>query len=1080
MELRSILCERHSSENNLSHHLYSRKTGNLPRSHSFISLPQFVQAHHAYFSTIATPHIALHFPKGAMVEILRRVDSGWLYGCYNHLYGWFPSSCVSLINTNHSHDNPTRLRRGSQGHSDMTYEAMNNLDEIVSPSNQGDRPNTQNSHFIPQLHKLIDYSISQQDSIDDFVTQTPLERQIKDLHSTDTINNRKRPREPSGVLWEEQIEALSQEIFLLDTSQPYPVIGLHTAIFDVVSSIRDMIRSIDDTETTCPDTLKQQKKVVLHVLSRVVQKGTSETNYLAELHYLRAIVNRLWVEALLLENLIKEKEHGMVQSWISQRLQSYQIDINELITVGLTAIEDYVTLQKSPEQVSKAEQFQTLHSTQTEAIDQSKEAIHQAIHHLTSAIDTLPPQLQAVFIKACEDHKQTGNRWSTASTLVSENTKLNSTNELPLKENKDLQQIPDPDPDPDLTLSEDARALPGEKEATNSWLNNRNHPSSGLYSSMSPERQNITFDSELKATSSTPLSKSSRKISATHTKALSTSNVESLMKISNSLSTPLSNQKKKTHRPRGLSVSSIRMSLKSQHHDTSQPASPPLTYSSESLRSRLSASFGLRRTHFDYPEKNEALAPTDIASRNKEIKLETDTMLRYQFNRDTYVTCNAGGQILGATPKALIEIMTAYDFVPDQSFYAAFFYNFRVFMSPCTLVELLIERFHAKPPSKEGSTLWPLEDLIHWEERAVLLIRLGVYRAIKLWLQDYYDPENDVSARDSLICFAQGEMAQCLPKHYEHMLKLIEKRQREQSEFMPPSPITSKTLKRSFIYTTLSNDHSSLSNVYTPYPTPNIARPLRNALHPQELARQLTLMENAMFCDIQPKEILAAQESQKHLDPAIHVKAMIHRSTHLVYWISNTVLDEPDIKKRAHIIKYWIKVGDYCLQLNNFNSLMAVRCAFNSASIARLKLTWEIVYKSTKHKTMLDTAYKIADSQRNFTFYRKCLRNANAPCLPFLGIYLSDMVFIDQGNPDYRNSHSAPYQQLINFDKYIRIGRILTEVISFQVPYKLKPITDIQRYLLQCLDMEVETEETTIYSKSLQVEPKYSENTTHV
>ncbi|OAD74721.1 hypothetical protein PHYBLDRAFT_158496 [Phycomyces blakesleeanus NRRL 1555(-)] len=200
---------------------------------------------------------------------------------------------------------------------------------------------------------------------------------------------------------------------------------------------------------------------------------------------------------------------------------------------------------------------------------------------------------------------------------------------------------------------------------------------------------------------------------------------------------------------------------------------------------------------------------------------------------------------------------------------------------------------------------------------------------------------------------------------------------------------------------------------------------------------------------------------------------MIRRSTNLVYWISSTILDEPDIKKRAQVIKYWIKVGDYCLHLSNYNTLMAIRCSLNSSGIARLKLTWEIVLRSTKHKTMLETTYRVADSQRNFANYRKCLKNATSPCLPFLGIYLSDILFLDEGNPGYRVSHIKPHQQFVNFDKYIKLSRVLAEIKLFQVPYKLKLIEDVQRYLLHCLEMDIETDESLIYTKSLEVEPKF-------
>ena len=87
---------------------------------------------------------------------------------------------------------------------------------------------------------------------------------------------------------------------------------------------------------------------------------------------------------------------------------------------------------------------------------------------------------------------------------------------------------------------------------------------------------------------------------------------------------------------------------------------------------------------------------------------------------------------------------------------------------------------------------------------------------------------------------------------------------------------------------------------------------------PIELARQLTLMESSLFCQIQPNEMIG-QEFKKKVgsSTAVHVKAMIHRSTQITKWVSDTILNESDAKKRAHMIKFWIKVGDVSLTMKH-------------------------------------------------------------------------------------------------------------------------------------------------------------------
>ena len=46
------------------------------------------------------------------------------------------------------------------------------------------------------------------------------------------------------------------------------------------------------------------------------------------------------------------------------------------------------------------------------------------------------------------------------------------------------------------------------------------------------------------------------------------------------------------------------------------------------------------------------------------------------------------------------------------------------------------------------------------------------------------------------------------------------------------------------------------------------------------------------------------------------------------------------------------------------------------------------------------------NTQQSFKNYRTALREANLPCLPYLGVHLSDLVFIEEGNAD--NGISPP------------------------------------------------------------------------
>lgn len=129
---------------------------------------------------------------------------------------------------------------------------------------------------------------------------------------------------------------------------------------------------------------------------------------------------------------------------------------------------------------------------------------------------------------------------------------------------------------------------------------------------------------------------------------------------------------------------------------------------------------------------------------------------------------------------------------------------------------------------------------------------------------------------------------------------------------------------------------------------------------------------------------------------------------------------------------------------------------------------------SGKYRAIWEPIYRATDSQRNFAEYRQRLKTTVAPCLPFLGVYLTDMTFIDDGNADHRLSPGG--KPLVNFDKYLKTTRILNEIDQFQIPYKLLEVGEIQKYIKTTLEA-VEQDDQVFYSMSLKREPKEEDPT---
>ncbi|KAI8073143.1 hypothetical protein BC940DRAFT_250624 [Gongronella butleri] len=539
------------------------------------------------------------------------------------------------------------------------------------------------------------------------------------------------------------------------------------------------------------------------------------------------------------------------------------------------------------------------------------------------------------------------------------------------------------------------------------------------------------------------------------------------------------------------------------------------THDSPPLRLRLSISSSLRlrrstdndlagRTSQD-TEKSDGKKDTQDEQVEEE---ETQPWYLKQRLNASEMIYNADGHLVGASLKVLIDMLTSHEDCPDALFIRSFFYNFRLFMEPVQLANMLMDRFNLSPPV-HPDTQEPLttEEEELWQNDVRDPVRLRVYNVIKSWFEAYFDDVQDKDAARLLLPFAKSDMDVAMPMPAKKMTELIELKmmtlttseldiQKALYPSVDPVPENQVTLSPAMLAapcpsSTMSTPirnvfrRARLSHGHGPTPMPTITTTALSTrlstiavyrMDPQEIANQLTLMESQLFCQIPPSELMATHK-KKSAPPAVHVKAMVHRSTVLVYWISNTILVEMDTKVRVLVIKFWIKVADACLQLNNFNTLMTIRCALNSAGIARLKRTWDAVLRSTKYKTTYHTIDTIADSERNFAAYRKCLKQATPPGLPFLGIFLSDMVFVDEGNADHRTSTGSSHGDLslINFDKYMRMTQMLDQTITrFQqvTYYKLKEIKEIQRYLLECIESVNDSNEEQIYSKSLEIEPR--------
>ncbi len=88
------------------------------------------------------------------------------------------------------------------------------------------------------------------------------------------------------------------------------------------------------------------------------------------------------------------------------------------------------------------------------------------------------------------------------------------------------------------------------------------------------------------------------------------------------------------------------------------------------------------------------------------------------------------------------------------------------------------------------------------------------------------------------------------------------------------------------------------------------------------------------------------------------------------------------------------------------------------------------------------------------------------PCLPYVGVYLMDLTFIEDGNPDIKGN-------LINWEKRKLVNTIISQIQKFQmVGYNLQRDEKVQAFFAQAFASCGPLSDRDLYSKSLEFEPR--------
>ncbi|KAL5501990.1 hypothetical protein EMCRGX_G008675 [Ephydatia muelleri] len=171
----------------------------------------------------------------------------------------------------------------------------------------------------------------------------------------------------------------------------------------------------------------------------------------------------------------------------------------------------------------------------------------------------------------------------------------------------------------------------------------------------------------------------------------------------------------------------------------------------------------------------------------------------------------------------------------------------------------------------------------------------------------------------------------------------------------------------------------------------------------EEVARQMTLIDHAQLCKISALELLQkvnmvprpqsqrnSKMSGQNLQSSLSlssleqsetaIEKLAFRFNQVGNWVAHCILQHRELDERVTAIHQFILIAKQRLEFNNYSSVMAVVVAgLGSAPVRQLHKTWENNYKR----------------------YRDRLSTIPTPAVPYVGVFLKDLTFICDDNPDY-------------------------------------------------------------------------------
>lgn len=256
--------------------------------------------------------------------------------------------------------------------------------------------------------------------------------------------------------------------------------------------------------------------------------------------------------------------------------------------------------------------------------------------------------------------------------------------------------------------------------------------------------------------------------------------------------------------------------------------------------------------------------------------------------------------VTGGTLTGLVEQLTRHD-SSHTGFRDTFLLTYQSFMTGQDLFDQLVRRWSIQPPPGLSEDEYDI-----WTKEKQKVVRFRVYNILKSWVEFYWMEE-------------QGR----------HEMDLLEQIQDFATDVMQGEGIPSIASLLALLDARLKGEEPKSRKTTASYqegPPPKLPKNMKkfkfSDIDPTECARQLTIIQQRLYCRIRASECLVRTwgskiEVPKGLDQQEAIKDNVRHANQVTNWIAEIILSHSDLKKRALNLKLIIAVADVRLHYSS-------------------------------------------------------------------------------------------------------------------------------------------------------------------